>query len=47
MAGTRELVNQFVSPMAIHLPLPEALGGSVAEPVVAGASVFEHDDSGE
>ena len=47
VAGTRELVDRFVSPMAIHHPLPEALGGAVAEPVVAGASVFEHDDSGE
>ncbi|TMB84716.1 MAG: aldolase [Chloroflexi bacterium] len=47
VAGTRELVDQFVSPMAIHHPLPEALGGAMAEPVVAGASVFEHDDAGE
>ena len=45
--GPWELVDRFVSPMAIHHPLPEALGGAVAEPVVAGASVFEHDDSGE
>jgi fructose/tagatose bisphosphate aldolase len=47
VAGTREVVDRFVSPMALHRPLPEALGGGVAEAVVAGASVFEHDDSGE
>ena len=47
IAGTRKLVDRFVSPMAIHRPLPEALGGAVARAVVAGASVFEHDESGE
>jgi len=36
-----------VNPMAIHRPLPEALGGAVAEAVVAGASVFERSESDE
>jgi len=47
IVGTRGLVDQFVKPMAMHRPLPEALGGAVAQAVVAGASVFERDDSGE
>jgi fructose/tagatose bisphosphate aldolase len=47
IAGTRGLVDRFVRPMAIHRPLPEALGGAVAEAVVAGASVFEHSESDE
>jgi fructose/tagatose bisphosphate aldolase len=47
IADTRGLVDRFVSPMEIHHPLPAALGGAVAEAVVAGASVFDHDDSGE
>jgi len=41
------LVDRFVNPMAIHRPLPEALGGAVAEAVVAGASVFERSESDE
>ena len=47
IAGTRGLVDRFVNPMAIHRPLPEALGGAVAEAVVAGASVFERSESDE
>ena len=47
IAGTRGLVERFVNPMAIHRPLPEALGGAVAEAVVAGASVFERSESDE
>jgi len=34
-------------PMAIHHPLPKALGGAAAEAVVAGASVFERSESDE
>ena len=47
IAGTRGVVDRFVKPMAIHRPLPEALGGAVAQAVVAGAAVFERDESGE
>ena len=47
IAGTRGVVDRLVKPMAIHRPLPEALGGAVAQAVVAGAAVFERDESGE
>jgi len=47
IAGTRGLVDRFVRPMAIHRPLPQALGGAAAEAVVAGASVFERSESDE
>jgi len=47
IAGTRGLVDRLVSPMAIHRPLPVALGGAAAQAVVAGASVFERSESDE
>ena len=47
ISGTRGLVDRFVKPMAIHHPLPEALGGAAAQAVAAGASVFERSDSEE
>jgi fructose/tagatose bisphosphate aldolase len=47
IAGTRELVDRFVSPAALSRPLPAALGGDHRATVTAGASVFEDDGSGE
>ena len=47
IAGTRGLVDEFVRPMVIHRPLPEALGGAGSRAVVAGASVFERSESDE
>jgi hypothetical protein len=47
IAGTRELVERHVRPVAVPRPLPEALGGSGVASVTAGASVFEDDGSGE
>ncbi|HJP72526.1 MAG TPA: aldolase, partial [Candidatus Limnocylindria bacterium] len=47
IAGNRELVERFVSPVPVARPLPEALGGRAATAVRAGASVFEDDGSGE
>ncbi len=47
IAGTRELVERYVTPVAVPRPLPEALGGRSAAAVRAGASVFEDDGSGE
>jgi fructose/tagatose bisphosphate aldolase len=47
IAGTRELVERFITPVPIPRPLPAALGGGDARAVVAGASVFEDDGSGE
>jgi fructose/tagatose bisphosphate aldolase len=45
--GTRSLVDRFVSIPDQPRPLPPALGGGEAKAVVAGASVFEDDGSGE
>ncbi|MEP6807295.1 MAG: class II fructose-bisphosphate aldolase [Chloroflexota bacterium] len=45
--GTRSLVDQFVSIPDLPWPLPASLGGADAGAVVAGASVFEDDGSGE
>jgi len=45
--GTRQLVDEHVRPMAIHQPLPEALGGADARAVLAGASVFDRSESDE
>ena len=47
VAGNRKLVERFVSPMAMHLPLPQALGGATAGAVLAGSSVFERSESDE
>jgi fructose/tagatose bisphosphate aldolase len=48
IAGTREIVDRHVRPVAVPVPLPAPLGGrrgGVA--VAAGAAVFEDDGSGE
>jgi fructose/tagatose bisphosphate aldolase len=47
IAGTRELVERHVTPVAVSRPLPAALGGEGSAAVTAGASVFEDDGSGE
>ena len=47
IAGTRSLVERFVTPVALARPLPAALGGAARQAVTAGASVFEDDGSGE
>jgi fructose/tagatose bisphosphate aldolase len=47
IAGTRELVERYIAPVPVSRPLPEALGGTSAAAVRAGASVFEDDGSGE
>ena len=47
IAGTRSLVDRFVKIPDLPRPLPAALGGVPARAVVAGASAFEDDGSGE
>ena len=47
IAGTRSLVDRFVPIPDLPRPLPASLGGGEAKAVVAGASVFEDDGSGE
>jgi fructose-bisphosphate aldolase class II len=47
IAGTRDLVERHVRPVAVPRPLPAGLGGSDTAAVSAGASVFEDDGSGE
>ncbi|HSK94625.1 MAG TPA: class II fructose-bisphosphate aldolase [Candidatus Angelobacter sp.] len=47
IAGTRELVSRYVTPVAVPRPMPAALGGAGTAVVTAGASVFEDDGSGE
>ncbi|HEY8170864.1 MAG TPA: class II fructose-bisphosphate aldolase [Candidatus Limnocylindria bacterium] len=47
IGGTREHVERFVTRVPVARPLPVALGGRGAAAVVAGASVFEDDGSGE
>jgi fructose/tagatose bisphosphate aldolase len=47
IAGTRDLVERFITPVAVPRPLPAALGGGDQVAVSAGASVFEDDGSGE
>ena len=47
IAGTRELVERHVRPVAVPRPLPAGLGGAGAAAATAGASVFEDDGSGE
>ncbi len=47
IAGTREVVDRFVHPVAVHRPLPRTLGGGAVAATTAGAHVFEDDGSGE
>jgi fructose/tagatose bisphosphate aldolase len=47
IAGTRSLVDRYVTPVPMPRPLARALGGAEREAVTAGASVFENDPSGE
>ena len=47
IAGTRSLVDRHVTIPDLPRPLPAALGGGEREAVVAGASAFEDDGSGE
>jgi fructose/tagatose bisphosphate aldolase len=47
IAGTRPLVERYVSSVAVPRPLPTSLGGDVGRAVTAGAAVFEDDGSGE
>jgi fructose/tagatose bisphosphate aldolase len=47
IAGTRQLVERHVTPVAAPRSLPVALGGGTGQVVTAGASVFEDDGSGE
>jgi fructose/tagatose bisphosphate aldolase len=47
IAGTREIVQRFITPVAVPMPLPASLGGGERRAVAAGAHVFEDDGSGE
>jgi hypothetical protein len=47
IAGSRSLVDRYVTPPDLPRPLPAALGGAAARGVTAGASLFEDDGSGE
>jgi fructose/tagatose bisphosphate aldolase len=47
IAGTRELVERHVRPVAVPRPMPVAFGGAGSAAVTAGPSVFEDDGSGE
>ncbi len=47
IAGTRAVVERHVTTVPVPRPLPAALGGGDGTTVVAGASVFEDDGSGE
>ena len=47
IAGTRDLVDRYVTRVDRPLPRPRALGGSGERAVTAGAHVFEDDGSGE
>jgi fructose/tagatose bisphosphate aldolase len=47
IAGTRSLVDRYVTPPDLPQPLPAALGGAGVAAVSAGASIFEDDGSGE
>jgi fructose/tagatose bisphosphate aldolase len=47
IAGTRSLVDRYVTPADLPRPLPAALGGVVRQAVTASSSVFEDDGSGE
>jgi fructose/tagatose bisphosphate aldolase len=47
IAGTRQHVERYITPVAIPRPLPASLGGRGRAAVTAGASVFDDDGSGE
>ncbi|MCA1570586.1 MAG: class II fructose-bisphosphate aldolase [Chloroflexi bacterium] len=47
IAGTRQHVERFITPIQVPRPMPPALGGRGQAAVTAGASVFEDDGSGE
>ncbi len=47
IAGTRQLVDRYVTAVPVRRPLPASLGGGGVAAVTAGASVFEDDGSGE
>jgi len=47
IAGTRSLVDRWVTIPDLPRPLPVALGGGAAQAVTAGVSVFDDDGSGE
>jgi fructose/tagatose bisphosphate aldolase len=47
IGGTRAIVERFITPVAVPRPLPASLGGGAEAAVVARASVFEDDGSGE
>ncbi|MGI8657435.1 MAG: class II fructose-bisphosphate aldolase [Candidatus Limnocylindria bacterium] len=47
IGGTRAAVERFVEAVPVSRPLPASLGGTDGSAVVAGASVFEDDGSGE
>jgi fructose/tagatose bisphosphate aldolase len=47
IAGTRSLVDRYVTSPDLPRPLPAALGGAAQQVVTASASVFEDDGSGE
>ena len=47
VAGTRQVVERFVTRVPLARPLPESLGGERRETVRAAALVFENDPSGE
>jgi fructose/tagatose bisphosphate aldolase len=47
IAGTRGVVDRYVTQPDLPRPLPAALGGAVRQVVTASASVFEDDGSGE
>ena len=47
IAGTRDVVERHVRAVPVPRPLPESLGGIARTGVMAGATVFEDDGSGE
>jgi len=47
IAGTRSLVDRWVTIPDLPRPLPVALGGGEAQAVTAGVSAFDDDGSGE
>jgi fructose/tagatose bisphosphate aldolase len=47
VAGTRDLVDQFVQPPVLPRPMPAALGGTATDRVRAADQTFADDGSGE